>query len=117
MSMSVRSILLAICAVPSVALAAPPCAGLQGVTRASCLQQEVERSRRETARIDAYNRNLDKTKEVVCTGRDVASTAAGSAGASVAGAGGYVAGQAVSRGSQYVGDRILQNGGCTKRAR
>lgn len=72
------------------------CVGLTGNARTACLQAELERGRRETARIEQQNRNLDRAKTVICV-----VTRSSSAGA-VGGA---------------VGDAALrQNRPCTPRA-
>lgn len=73
------------------------CRGLSGSHRTACLNAEVERGRRELARIEQRNRNLDRAKTVVCVG--TRSSAPGAIGGAI-------------------GDRALrQDRPCTRRVR
>ena len=54
------------------------CPGLTGAARTNCLNATLARQQQETARIERNNRNLDRTKAVVCA--VTRSSAAGAVG-------------------------------------
>ena len=108
---------LACIGAPISTYAAPPCAGLTGLSRTQCLKAEVARGARETEKINKKNSRLDKALKVACGADTAASAVSGAAGKVVAGTPGYVAAKGT-----YVGTRAAGNamtGGkssCTKKA-
>lgn len=81
----------------SVAQGSGLCPGLRGQARTDCLVAERDRGRRETARIERRNRDLDTARDVVCVG--TRSSIPGKVGGAI-------------------GDRVLrQDRPCTPRAR
>lgn len=93
---------VASCALMAIAQSTPAqasdlCPGLRGQARTDCLVAERDRGRRETARIEQRNRNLDTARDVVCVG--TRSSIPGKIGGAI-------------------GDRLLrQDRPCTPRAR
>lgn len=73
------------------------CRGLTGAQRTACLNAEVERGRRELAKIEARNRGLDRDIILVCIARHGTRIPAG------------FVGSAALSGVTIVGDRMLNN--------